>query len=125
MASTFAGSRPSEKFGTHSISRFIANVSLASSPEHHRRFCASTATRPPQVLLTLSVARDVLPFYLGGLIKGLGGGYLLSPSGGIGRKSLLTRGSAGGVYFGEGSEASGFFTSFFGAASPLINRTRC
>src|SRR5208282_194355 len=30
MASTFAGSRPSEKFGTHSINRFIANVSLAS-----------------------------------------------------------------------------------------------
>src|SRR5258708_31694078 len=26
MASTFAGSRPSEKFGTHSISRFIASA---------------------------------------------------------------------------------------------------
>jgi hypothetical protein len=52
-------------------------------------------------------------------MKGLGGGYLLSPFGGIGRKSLLTRGSAGGVYFFDGIEASGFFCSFLGAGPPL------
>ncbi len=65
------------------------------------------------------------PDYFGGLIKGLGGGYLLSPSGGIGRKSLLTLGNAGGVYFFDGIEASGFFSSFLGAVSPFMNRTTC
>jgi hypothetical protein len=63
--------------------------------------------------------------YFGGLIKGLGGGYLLSPFGGMGRKSLLTLGSAGGVYFFDGIEASGFFSSFLGACSPFTNRTTC
>ncbi|HKN77230.1 MAG TPA: hypothetical protein VJW94_18785 [Candidatus Acidoferrum sp.] len=63
--------------------------------------------------------------YFGGLIKGLGGGYLLSPAGGIGRKSLLTLGKAGGVYFFEGSDAKGFFSAFFGAGSPFTNRTTC
>ena len=65
------------------------------------------------------------PDYFGGLIKGLGGGYLLSPSGGMGRKSLLTLGNAGGVYFGDGIEANGFFSGFLGACSPFINRTTC
>ena len=59
--------------------------------------------------------------YFGGLMKGLGGGYLLSPAGGIGRKSLLTRGSAGGVYFFDGIEANGFFSTFLGAGSPFKN----
>ena len=58
-------------------------------------------------------------------MKGLGGGYLLSPAGGIGEKSLLTLGSAGGVYFFPGSAANGFFTSFLGAASPFKNRLTC
>jgi hypothetical protein len=64
-----------------------------------------------------------MPFkdYLGGLIKGLGGGYLLSPAGGIGRKSLLTRGSAGGVYFFDGIDANGFLSGFLGACSPFMN----
>lgn len=63
--------------------------------------------------------------YFGGLMKGLGGGYLLSPAGGIGRKSLLTLGNAGGVYFLDGIAANGFFSSFFGAASPFKDRLTC
>src|ERR1700676_362329 len=63
--------------------------------------------------------------YLGGLIKGLGGGYRLSPSGGIGRKSLLTLGSAGGVYFCGGKDANGFFSSFLEAGAPLMYCTSC
>ena len=58
-------------------------------------------------------------------MKGLGGGYRLSPAGGIARKSLLTRGSVGGVYLLGGMDASGFFSAFFGAGSSLINRTTC
>ena len=49
----------------------------------------------------------------------------MSPFGGMGRKSLLTLGSAGGVYFFEGIDASGFFSSFLGAGSPFTNRTTC
>ena len=49
----------------------------------------------------------------------------MSPAGGMGRKSLLTRGSAGGVYFFEGMEAKGFFNSFLGAGSSLKNRITC
>lgn len=49
----------------------------------------------------------------------------MSPSGGMGRKSLLTLGNAGGVYFCEGMEANGFFSGFFGAVSPFMNRTIC
>jgi hypothetical protein len=58
-------------------------------------------------------------------MKGLGGGYRLSPAGGMGRKSLLTRGSAGGVYFFDGIEANGFFSSFLGDGSSLKNRATC
>ncbi|HEY6387900.1 MAG TPA: hypothetical protein VIX91_19660 [Candidatus Acidoferrum sp.] len=49
----------------------------------------------------------------------------MSPSGGIGRKSLLTLGNAGGVYFFDGIDANGFFPSFLGAGSPLMNWTVC
>lgn len=63
--------------------------------------------------------------YLGGLINGLGGGYLLSPSGGIGRKSLLTLGNAGGVYFFDGIDAIGSFSSFLGAGAPFMYCATC
>jgi hypothetical protein len=63
--------------------------------------------------------------YFGGLIKGLGGGYLLSPAGGMGEKSLLTRGKAGGVYGFTGWTTASFFASFLGAASPFMNRRTC
>ena len=49
----------------------------------------------------------------------------MSPAGGIGEKSLLTLGSAGGVYFFSGSDANGFFSSFLAAASPFMNRFTC
>lgn len=53
-------------------------------------------------------------------MKGLGGGYRLSPLGGRGEKSLLTRGNAGGVYF-SGFEAAGLgFSIFLGACSPFL-----
>ncbi len=58
-------------------------------------------------------------------MKGLGGGYLLSPAGGIGEKSLLTLGNAGGVYFFSGRAPNGFFSSFFGTVSPFMNRFTC
>ena len=66
---------------------------------------------PPEPIARRESVREmakVCADYFGGLIKGLGGGYLLSPAGGMGRKSLLTRGSAGGVYFLDGIEASAF-----------------
>ena len=46
IASTFAGSRPSEKFGTHSMSRFIAmDSSRRLAFLHDRRFLSG---QPPQ-----------------------------------------------------------------------------
>src|SRR5580704_3621920 len=90
---------------------------------HHRRFCAPRANCAVGEVLRLPniLSRD----YFGGLIKGLGGGYLLSPAGGIGRKSLLTRGSAGGVYFCGGKDANGFLSSFLGAGAPFKYCTSC
>src|SRR5882757_6523641 len=40
IASTFAASRPSEKFGTHSINRFVKLGSSFLRHIHHRRFFA-------------------------------------------------------------------------------------
>src|SRR6267154_6778391 len=40
IASTFAASRPSEKFGTHSINRFVKRVPSFLRHIHHRRFLA-------------------------------------------------------------------------------------
>src|ERR1700722_4565762 len=93
------------------------------SPHHHRRFWASRANCSPGEVLLLSGI--LLQDYFGGLIKGLGGGYLLSPAGGIARKSLLTRGSAGGVYFCDGRDANGFLSIFLGAGVPFMYCTSC
>lgn len=49
----------------------------------------------------------------------------MSPSGGIGRKSLLTLGKAGGVYFFDGIDASGSLSSFLGAGAPFMYCTAC
>ena len=49
----------------------------------------------------------------------------MSPFGGIGRKSLLTRGIVGGVYCFGGIEANGCFSSFFGAGAPFRYSTTC
>lgn len=68
--------------------------------------------------------------YFGGRMNGLGGGYRLSPAGGIGEKSLLTLGSAGGVYF-LGSEdkglalASAFLATLDVPVSPFMYRLIC
>lgn len=58
-------------------------------------------------------------------MNGLGGGYLLSPAGGIGEKSLLTRGWVGGVYFLGVWSMSTLFSSFLGAGSFFTYRTTC
>lgn len=58
-------------------------------------------------------------------MNGLGGGYLLSPAGGIGEKSLLTRGCVGGVYFFGVWSMSTLFSSFLGAGSFFTYRTTC
>ena len=58
-------------------------------------------------------------------MNGLGGGYLLSPAGGIGEKSLLTRGCVGGVYFFGVWSMSTLFSAFLGAGSFLTYRMTC
>ena len=88
LRSTFAGSRPSEKFGTHSISRFIAEVSLASHQDHNRRILCFPGHWSDREEVLYAGTRHRAD-YFGGLINGTRQGYILSPAGGIG-KSLLT-----------------------------------